>query len=98
MTNKKVFVAHITLRHGEYETLTKRLILADDLASATQYANDQGMPNFNDGEPGEQYDAHGSNVWYFDCGDWAAKLDYVQELYNQDDAKIIAESGLISFL
>lgn len=101
-TVNKVFVANITLIHGGYETSIKKLILAASLEHAELYANTQGMPHYDGSdfteEPGEQYEAHGMNVWFFECGDWAAKLDSVVELADQEAAKVVAESGLVSFL
>ncbi|AZU97964.1 hypothetical protein BZF66_05885 [Salmonella enterica] len=101
MEKTKLFVAHCVERHGEYETTTKRLILAKDQTEAELYAYEEGMPTYDgsDLEDKEaQQDAGQPNTWYFCHGDWCVTLRQVVEIEDREMAKMIVKSGLVSFL
>ena len=102
MKNTKLYVANINLRHGEYETLTKRLILAESELEAIEYANsNEGMPVFDgsDIEDNASYkEDDQSNTWYFANGDWSATLGVIHEVEDPEMAKQVIASGLVSFL
>lgn len=102
MEKTKLFVANITLRHGEYETSVKRLILAKSYDQAVEYAHsNEGMPVFDgsDIEDGNSYkEDDQSHTWYFAHGEWCATLGVIWEMEDREMAKQVIASGLVSFL
>lgn len=102
MEKTKLFVANITLRHGEYETQVKRLILAKSYDEAIEYAHsNEGMPVFDGSciEDGNSYkEDDQENTWYFCGGDWCVTLGVIWEMEDREMAKAVIASGLVSFL
>lgn len=102
MEKSKLFVANITLRHGEYETSVKRLILAKSQEEAESFArSDEGMPVYDGSfiEDGNSYQEEGQpNTWYFNGGDWCCTLGVIWEMEDREMAKQVIASGLVSFL
>lgn len=97
----KLFIAHCTERHGEYETKTKRLIISTDAASAEEYAIQEGMLAYDGSDGGDinYYQLEGQpRTWYFCDGDWSVTLDIITEIDNQEHAKIIAQYFLMPYL
>ena len=100
-TKSKLFVAHCTLRNGEFETTVKRLFTAHDLAAAEAYAMEEGMASFDGSDEDDKtsYQEEGQpRTWYFAGGEWCVTLNNITEIADPEHAKIIAGSGLVQFL
>lgn len=101
MQMSNLYVAHITMRHGEYETLVKRLIIAKSLAEAELYAYEEGMATFDGSELEDKssyQEADQPHTWYFSGGDWCVTLNSVTWIEDRETAKVIAKSDLLSYL
>jgi|SRR6478609_1320453 len=102
MEKTKLFVAQITLRHGEYETQVRKLILAKSQIEAELFArSNEGMAIYDGSciEDGNSYQEEGQpNTWYFCGGDWCVTLGVIWEMEDREMAKQVIASGLVSFL
>lgn len=102
MTKAKVFVAHISQNIAGYELSAKRLILANSLQEAENYARSpEGMAVFDgsSSDDGNSYqESDNPNTWFFWGGEWSATLNQIVEIEDPETAKHVVISGLISFL
>ena len=95
-----MFCVNLVERNGEFESNVKRFVRAEDLASATAYIFESGLPAYYCDESLGERDLYNTNMFLYWGGELAVIFKSIEQVESFDvvTAEKAAELGWIKFI